>query len=388
MRKRICMFPLILVFISGCWDRVEVNDLAFVTGTALDLSESGNLICSLQIAIPASTEGGSSSGGSSEPGKSFILTAEGKNGNDIHRLLQKKSSRRLFFSHRGVVFISERLAKHGLHEALDVFTHDPRNRLKTYIVVVKGSEARKIFQIKYPLKQVSIEAVKEMEGSGDDVAVTLRDFFISLLSEGVNPVLGVIEPDHSQVESQEQLFKFAGAGVFKDLKLSGILDDKETMGLLWITNKLKMARVTAKVPKDAGEIGMLLTHAEGKIISQRNNDSVQFQIRLKGQGNLAENNSSLKIADPEDLTRIKNALEAAVKKQVQDLIDKIQNQYKVDCVGFGQEIYRSDPEKWRVLKNQWDTRFPKADISIVVDLTVNGAGMVNSTFELQQKENK
>ena len=226
MRRLKYMILLIFVFISGCWDRMEMNDLAFVTGTAMDLSDDGNmLLCSLQIATP-STEGGMG-GGSGSKDKFFVISAEGKNGNEIHQKLQKKSSRILFYSHRSVVFISERLAKHGIQGVLDIFTHDPRNRLKTYIMVVKGEEGKNILQMNYPLKQVPIEAVREMENSGDDLAVTLKDFFISSESEGVHPVVGVIESDIHSKSPHKQLFRLAGAGVFKDLKLSGLLDINE-----------------------------------------------------------------------------------------------------------------------------------------------------------------
>lgn len=53
---------LAVIFISGCWDRTEMNDIAFVTATALDLADNGNIICYLQIAAPTSSKGGMSGG--------------------------------------------------------------------------------------------------------------------------------------------------------------------------------------------------------------------------------------------------------------------------------------------------------------------------------------
>jgi spore germination protein KC len=377
------MILLVFVILCGCWDRTEINDLAFVTATALDLSDDGNVLCSLQIAIPASTEEGNRGGG--KDNQFFIISAEGKDGNEIHRKLQKKSSRILFLSHRSVIFISERLAKHGINDVLDIFTHDPRNRLKTYIMVVKGGEGRNILKMNHPLEQVSIEAVKEMEISGEDLAVTLRDFFIAYASEGVHPVVGTIEADIHSKDTDKEIFNFAGAGVFKDFKLYGLLNEKETLGLLWVTDKLKTGRITTNLPK-GGEVGLVLNHADRKIITKTLNDSVQFKIQLEGQGSLVENTSSLDINEPKNLKIIKKALEDAVKKQVQDFLFKIQKKYKVDSVGFGQEIYKNYPDKWAVLKNQWDTRFPEANITIEVNLTIKGAGMVHSSFEMQDKE--
>ncbi|WP_218090894.1 Ger(x)C family spore germination protein [Paenibacillus solanacearum] len=383
MRKLKYMFLLVTVIISGCWDRIEINDLAFVMGTALDLTDDGNFFCTLQVAKPVSTEGGSG-GGDGHQGSFYLITAEGKNGNDILLSLQKKSSRRLFFSHRSVVFISERLAKYGIRDALDVFIHDPRNRLKTYLMVVKGGEAREILQLNYPLKQVPIEAVKQMQGSGDDLAVTLRDFFISMQSEGIEPVVGVVELDNNPKDPHEQTFRIAGTGVFKSLKLTGFLNEKETVGLMWLTNKLKYSRITTTLPQGHGEIGMILNYAERKIVTQVEHDSVYFNIFLEGQGGLVENNTSLDINEPDHLKQIQSALEEEVKKQVQGLLDKIQKKYKVDSVGFGQEINKSNPNKWAMLKDQWGTRFPKATIQINVNLSINGAGMVHSTFEIRK----
>ncbi|WP_246431692.1 Ger(x)C family spore germination protein [Paenibacillus endophyticus] len=376
------MIFLVFVILCGCWDRTEINDLAFVTATALDLSDDGNVLCSLQIAIPASIEGGSRSGG--EANQFFIISAEGKDGNEIHRKLQKKSSRILFLSHRSVIFVSERLAEQGIGDILDIFTHDPRNRLKTYIMVVKGGEGRNILKMNYPLKQVSIEAVKEMEISGEDVAVTLRDFFMAQASEGVHPVVGTIEPDVHSKDTDKEIFNFAGAAVFKDFKLYGLLNDKDTMGLLWVTNKLKTGRITTNLHK-GGEVGLVLSQAHSKIITQNLKNAVQFKIQLEGQGSLAENTSNLDINEPKNLKIIKNELENAVRKQVQDFLFKIQKKYKVDSVGFGQEVYKNYPDKWAVLKPNWNTMFPKATIAIEVNLTVKGAGMVHSSFGSQDE---
>ncbi|MFF2479707.1 Ger(x)C family spore germination protein [Paenibacillus sp. NPDC058071] len=381
--KWIVLFTFIIL--CGCWDRTEINDLAFVTGTSLDLLEDGTMSCSLQIAIPTTTETGNST---KDNERFFIISAEGKNGNEIHQKLQKKISRTLFLSHRSIIFIGERLAKHGIKDALDIFTHDPRNRLKTYIMIVKGEEGRSILQINYPLKQLTIEAVKEIGLSGEDLAVTLRDFFISSVSEGVHPVVGGIEPDIHSKGTKNQNFNLTGAGVFKDYKLLGFLNEKEALGMMWLTDKLKSGRITANLPKYNGEVGMRLIHANRKIIMQTMDDTVKFKVQLEGEGSLIENTTGLNINEPKDLKIVKSALEDATKKQVQNSLFKIQKKYKVDSIGFGREVHKNNPEKWAVLKKQWDENFPEIDISLDVKLVIKGTGMVNSFLELPEKENE
>lgn len=371
---------LVLILLSGCWDRAEMNDIAFVTATALDLADNGNLICYLQIAAPTSSKGGMSGGESGNNQNSYVISAEGKTGNEVHQKLQKKSSHSLFYSHRSVVFISERLARQGTENLLDIFTHDPRNRLKAYIMVVKDGDGKNERKMESLLKQIPSEVSKELQLSGDDVAVTLRDFFISSDSEGVHPVVGLIEPELGSNQNHKQIYKVAGAAFFKDYKLSGFLDTDETLALMWMTDKLKYGRITANIPQVSGDVGMMLIHTKGKIVTQTDQDSVHFTIKLEGQGSLVENTTGMDIIDPNNLQQIKKALEDTAKKQVQDFVSKIQKKYKVDSVGFGQEIYKNNPDKWALLKNEWDTQFPEAVISIEVHLKLNGAGMVHSSF--------
>ncbi|MDG0793923.1 spore germination protein [Cohnella ginsengisoli] len=126
--------------LSGCWDRTEINDLAFIAGSAFDLTENGDYRLSLQIAIPSSTPGGVAGGGPQQ--KFFVLSATGKNANEAFEMLQKKSSRKLFTAHRSVIFIGETLGRRGINGVLDVFAHDPRQRLRTYMMVVKGGAKR------------------------------------------------------------------------------------------------------------------------------------------------------------------------------------------------------------------------------------------------------
>ena len=149
-----------VLLISGCWDRKEINDLAFVSGAALDLAPNGDYLVSLQVAIPSADQ---SLGGG--PGKFFVISATGINANEaLEKPRAKKLANAVYCPSACVVFVGERLARHGIKDILDIYTHDPRNRLRTYLMVVKGGDGQEILKAKYPFEQVPIEAVKEMEG--------------------------------------------------------------------------------------------------------------------------------------------------------------------------------------------------------------------------------
>src|SRR5690242_13453642 len=93
-----------LLFLSGCWDRTEINDLAFITGAAFDKTKEGAYLLSVQIAIPSASGEIGGGGGGGKQKKFFVLSAVGKNANEAFLMIQKKSSRKLFTAHRSVIF--------------------------------------------------------------------------------------------------------------------------------------------------------------------------------------------------------------------------------------------------------------------------------------------
>ena len=241
-------------------------------------------------------------------------------------------------------------------------------------------------QIRYPFEEVPAEAVKEMEILGSDLGVTLRDLFMAASSEGINPIMGVIEPgvpSEGMDESKNKIFQLAGVAVFKNFKLVGFLDKKETGGLMWVTDKMKSGRITANLPQGNGNVGMILTSAKSKITPQIRGDKVNIHVQLQGKGRLFENNSPLDVGQPKNIELVQKALEKSVEKQVRALLFKVQKIHKVDIVGFGQEIYRSEPKQWKKLKEQWDEKFPEVDVSIEVKAYCkwNGDGRPASAIE-------
>ncbi|MBB3131361.1 spore germination protein KC [Paenibacillus rhizosphaerae] len=384
IRPILCIVLLAAVLLTtGCWDRTEINDLAFDMGTAFDLTEKGELQASIQIALPQQA---GMTGGNNQKDKFFVLTASGKNHIELQKQLQKKLSRQLFTSHRGVIFISERLARRGLDDVLDVFTHDPHNRLRTYIMVVKDQDAKNIVQVRYPFEEGPSEAVRAAESMGGQLSVTLRDFFIAASSEGASPVTAVIQPEIPDGNIEREMFRFTGAAVFKGLKLAGFLNEKETDGLLWLTGRMGHSRITAALPEGYGNVGMVLIGAQRKITFIGGGSKVKFNVRLTGEGDLFENNTSLDVSKMQNLRIAQKALEREVEKQVRDCLFKIQKQYQSDVAGFGGVLYRSQPRKWKQIKNKWDKVFPEAEITVTVKLNLRDTGVAGPPLQLKKRE--
>lgn len=385
---RIGLLSGLLMIVAGCWDRKEINDIGFVMATALDTAENGMTKVTIQVAVPSPSS--QTGGAPKDVDRFFLISAVGRNGMDIQQLLQQKMSRTLIFSHRSVILIGESMAKLGINPMMDAFSRNPRNRLKTFILVVKGDEAGDLLKVQYPYELAPAEALKEMEMlQGEGVTATLRDYFIDSVSEGTYPAIGVLEPAvfYSTAQKKEApLYRIRGTAVFKSGKLAGYLNNDDTHEFLWFKYNKKTDKIAAELPEGLGDIGYYLTKRDTKISVDTKGETLKFHINLKGKGNLFENNSPLDINNPKHLKLIKQALEDRVKQDMARFLRKIQTEIKADIVGFGQRLQRKNPRKWRKIADDWDRYFAKAEMNVTVSLNINNTGAIGPGIQWQEKE--
>ncbi|GAB6933558.1 hypothetical protein JCM14719A_19110 [Calditerricola satsumensis] len=103
----LCLLSLLLL--TGCWDRVEINDLALVTAAGLDKGKGKTVKLSLQLAVPAAMpsvaggDGGGLGGGGAGAGRppTLVVSAEGITIADAMTKLQEKLPRRIFWGTTG-----------------------------------------------------------------------------------------------------------------------------------------------------------------------------------------------------------------------------------------------------------------------------------------------
>ncbi|HDR7856722.1 TPA: Ger(x)C family spore germination protein, partial [Bacillus paranthracis] len=141
LHKALSMILVVsLCFLTGCWDRTELNDLAIELGWGLDQAKNNKVEISAQFIIPSKMGMGQS--GRSNAGKSvFIESGIGKDTHEAVQMMQTKMSREIFRGHQRVILIGEKMAKNGLASVLDAYSRDPDIRLRADAFVIKGHTA-------------------------------------------------------------------------------------------------------------------------------------------------------------------------------------------------------------------------------------------------------
>ncbi|MED3561038.1 Ger(x)C family spore germination protein [Bacillus xiapuensis] len=391
--RALCMILVVsLFFLTGCWDRTELNDLGIELGWGLDKAKNNGIEISAQFIIPSKMGMGQS--GRSQGGKTvFVESGTGKGTLEAVQNMQTKLSRGIFRGHRRVIVIGEPLARHGLASVLDTYSRDPEIRLRADALIVKGGTAKEFLETPYPLEDIPVRGAlkehNEIGGLGDQ---SLLHFLMAATSDGNTPVLPVIAITHNSKEQDQtnaRGFQMVGLGIFnQELKLIGFLNMQEDKMGLWIINRLTKQTLTANVPQGDGNASLFFTKLGSKIIPSIQGRTIKFDIVLSGEGIIRENNTNLDLTQPKNLTLLEHVLEKKAEKQALQTIQKVQKQYGTDIFGLGEAIHQKYPSKWKGLKGNWGSQFRRVQVSVHANLTIRRVGLTGPSLQLKQDKIK
>jgi spore germination protein KC len=383
MNNRLLLLSAIclsFLYITGCWDRRELNDRALWAATGFDAADDQRMKVSGQIIVathiqPTGT-GGGGSGGSGDDKGYFVTAYTGLNLGEALQQIQADLSREAFFGQRRVIFIGEEFAKRGYLKYMDASIRGANVGLRTDLIVVKDRTAEDALKIPSTLEKIpAIAALKKHQEVGGRSDKAFLDFLQAANSQGIRPTLPVVEISKGQGDSNSKLLRFAGLAAFdSNLKLIGYLDVTEDLDFLWIYGALKKRTLFISV-KD-GNASLTLKDFRRKIAASVGADNrVRIHVTLGANALLLENNTQLNMKNSKDVKHLQRLFEKQTEKQILRTIRKLQKDFGVDIFGFGEAIHRSQPRTWNALKNDWDGHFSDADISVEVNLNIKQVGL-------------
>ncbi|MGW8428070.1 Ger(x)C family spore germination protein [Peribacillus simplex] len=378
-------------FLSGCWDRIEITDLAIVTAAAIDKKGNNQIELSVQVFIPSSISSGGGQGGSSQGGSgvtTMVRFAKGSNISDALSKLQSKLPRKIFWGHCKVFVFGEKLAKEGIQEHLDFLLRHPQPREKANVYVSKG-EGKPILESLPPLENYSGEVLRELSDLHIGMLVTLQDLDEMLTGKpqaAALPFVKILPPGKGQTKLQGIPY-IVGTAVFKKDKMTGTLTEKETRGLLWLRDEIESYTVTFQPKGVKGEISLNPVTAQVKIIPQIINGKWKFLVKVKTEGAVIQNETNLDLSSPKSI----NAAERAYQKDIENRIKMAflhTQDKKADILGLGKDFYRKYPKQFNEVENHWDDIFAEMEVEIDVAAHIRRQGYINKPTGLSENEVK
>ncbi|MDP4096168.1 Ger(x)C family spore germination protein [Paenibacillus sp. P96] len=376
--------------LGGCWDRKEINDVAFVLGTAVD-KEGEEYRATLQIALPSqlSTAGTSGGGGGTSGDKSYYLESKtGKTMREVHDKEQENVSRELNYSHRRTLIIGADMAREGIARLTDVLARSPENRLSALIVVAEG-RGSDIFRAQAPIEQYPAEMVRELAYTYMKEPRNLKLLMHTMLSEGVDPVVpvvGLVDSLPKGWKDNKKNIKIKGLAVFQGDRMTGTVSHGLARGLLLAMDQTNSTEFIIEPPEGEGELTLLLNETDVKIKPSVQGDEIKMILNLRVKGELSENESTYNMELPRSIKWLEHEAEDLIRQNVEESIRVVQRDYQSDALGFGRVLKTNLPKVWDRVRERWSTLYPDVEVEVRTNVHIENIGAITKPFGLMEDQ--
>ncbi|MFF2887391.1 Ger(x)C family spore germination protein [Paenibacillus sp. NPDC057967] len=373
-----------IALLTGCWDRIEVNDIAIILGAGIDQEKDNKVKLSVEIYLPS--PGGNESGSGQEGmeserknGNILVSSATGTSMADAMSKLQERLSRRLYWGHNNVYVFGKERAERGFNDDLDFFLRYVRARERTNIYVTQG-KAIDTMGVIPRLDQNLMEALTELSKTEVSIDVDLKTVMEQIVEtpEQTYTIPYILT---SAVMSEKKHLRnanvpyFKGLTIFKKGQMIGSLNHELTHGYFWITNQIKPSTIlTAAVAKDE-TIAVHLTTSKSRLIPKIDGSGKwHMELVIECEGNLIQNASRLDYSVTEQLVEMETLFEQMIKNQIDKSLNVIQQKYKSDILGYSKLYRRKYPKQWAAAKSEWSETFRRIETNTQVNIQIRRPG--------------
>lgn len=389
-----------LLFLTGCWDQNELDELSIVMGIGVSIDKKGDLIVSYQVVNPTEVAPGITGAGGGKQPVFTVYEAKGRNFMEATRKATKQTSRRLFFAHARMLVFSEKLAKDNIYQALDMISRDPEVRSTIQVLIARDTTPSKILRTFTAIDKVTSDEVATIlqiseKNWGENLQQDINEVLQSIINEGGEPLINgvrlngdkelAVTAQNYEVGNPARI-QLSGMGVFKDGKLKGWIDGPEARGILWIKGKLNSSAIT--VPCKGNKVGYSIevVRSNTELSANTKSNEPSININVFPEANIAEANCAVDLKAPSEIRKIEKSFNKAIEKEIHKTIEASKN-LDSDVLGFGELLYRENPKKWRqVYKKNYEQIFPKLKVNVHVDSRIRRSGMRTSPFLFEEKK--
>lgn len=391
MKKKLFILPIIflLLILSGCWSKRELNELALVAALGIDFID-GEYAISVQVINPSQVSSKQSGGGQAP-----VVTyhANGKTVFEAVRKILALSPRKLYFAHLQIVVIGEELAENGLRDTVDFLARDQELRNDFTIIVSQQATAKDVLNILTPIEKIpankmlnSLKGMEDAWGSTLEVdiedlvtylGVNNHDFALSAIEVQGDKSLGIDQANVERIETPV-ILKFTGLAIFKEDKLLGFIDEYESKSLNYLNDNIKSTIEIIACPSD-GELTTEITQSKTKTKGIIKDGKPTINVSIDVVQNVAEVKCDINLTEIKTMDWINNQTEKTIEKSVVQVLKILQEHYQADVLGFADAIHRADPTEWKKIKDDWQTIYPEVEVNIKVNVNTQGIGTLQNS---------
>ncbi|MFM9282280.1 Ger(x)C family spore germination protein [Paenibacillus jiagnxiensis] len=394
---KIVMMLLMVMLLSSCWNRTELNELWVTAATGVDYRD-GQWEVSYQIIVPSAMAGGAGngSGGGSQPAL-HVYTVKGDTIHQALNLSSLETSRRIYVAHNRVVFIGKTAAEQGLDQLIDYYFRNSEARETVLMLYTDGDASAMLKKLAPPEKLAGAAYAELISKESKQVSIfpdtSVYDFALSLHSDakGIGMPVAALKGENSE-ENEKELesldivkktstplkMTLSKLAVFQEGRFAGLLNRKESLGLSWLAGKVQNTEIAFPCnDKKTKRSSYMINSSHTQLVPKYNGYRYTMQVRVKVDGSITEFGCKKNLSKIGEIRK----LEKQIEKEIEDTIDegwKGTQKLGVDTVGYGDIIHRKYPKKWREMKGDWPAEFRRMEIDVQVDALIRLPGLLQN----------
>lgn len=382
----------LLLLFSGCWDRREPENRAYVLATGFGYDDEKDLYkITVQVANPMAPQGGGEDGGVGGEGlvTVAVISAKGHTPFEAARNLTLYMTREPFFAHNKLVVFSKSLAERGIGPVLDYLTREREMRLIAKPIILHGDHITRFMRTEVPMELTPADGLeRQIALSGVERAVypsrSLTEIITILPFPGREVLVG-----RAMLHDQEEedyiggdaairgTIHLGGGAVFLEDKMQGWFDERATKGWFYIQGRVKRAILNLLCPcHDEYPLTIEVHDFETTLIPIMEESGPRVELITHAEGRIQSMNCPRGFLEESELTESLNRRMAqAIRNDIEIALKRAQD-LESDIFGFGNLFYRLLPEAWEEIEEDWNTLFTTLPVDIEVKTHVRRAGLI------------
>jgi spore germination protein KC len=396
-RKWLCLLLVICLssgLTSGCWDRAEVEEIAFVVALGLDKGEKAPYSVTAAIAIPQKMAGGDK-GGEGDP--IMLTTVEAPTIAGGLAIINSYVSRRVSLLQTKALFMGEELAKESGMEGIDELVRFRQARRTIYYLVTEGKAAKFLGEMKTEMEKDPHRFIEQLTYAHRYTGMIPRESqiqtFVSSANTGyASPITYYVALKEEKEEQEEKRaagfyagslprkggpnIEMVGGAAFRRRKLVGLLSGDEMRLVSMLRDEFRSGHFSFPDPKDPDRYISAEMHRGRPLVMSVDltGDRPLFRGLVTLEAELLSIQSLTDYTEPALQPVLEGEMAAALEQAIRELFTKSQA-WRSDLFGLGRHLVKRFPtvEAWD--RFNWVETYPEAKIDIQVNLKLRRFGL-------------
>lgn len=396
--KKVFKTLVILIFIfstTGCWNFQELNQLAIITGMAIDKDED-HFEVSVLVANSKKFQVSSKEGES----QTTVYSGKGTTISEAMKDIDLSIPKQLYIGHLSVIIIDEEIAKTGMNQMIDYLLRDPESTKRFYLAVAKNDKAKDILKTispleSFPSQNLSANIARSSESQAVSATITYSKFVETMIKVGYEPILPTITlkgnkkkgSKDSSVEQTEPsaIIELDTLALFINDKFKTYATKNESRGINMLSGRINEMIVPVECDDMGNKAVIAITDIKTSIKAKVKNNEPIVNINIKAQGSIRELNCRENLYDDKNIKQLENLTKKEMKKLINKGINLAQEN-ETDIFGFGNLIYKNNPKYFKSIKKTWNKeQFKSLKPNIKIKLNLEDKGSLEQTIKEANK---